>query len=458
MKKNSLAFQIWKYFILFALFLLFFLWLFQILLLDHYYEWNKIDDSKEIAKLLTQNNLTQADIEKVAFEKDVCIELTSVHRELYQIGNCLVDTNDAISKFLYNNEKEKSYVFQNRHFQKKFLVYGKKLGEDTYLFVSTSLSPLNATAGILSQQLFYVTIFVFFLSFLVAYFLSRHLSKPIVTISKASKQIAGGAFQTKFQTEEDILELNELVTSLNEMKEELGKTEELRRDLMANVSHDLKTPLTLIKAYAEMVRDLHYKDKEKREQSLNTIIQEVDRLTVLVNDILELSKEEANVDSLELTEIPLNQLIEDVLSRYAILSQQEQYHFVFTHEEEVIIQADKKKLEQVIYNLINNAIQYTGEDKTITIVVSNQKEKVRIEIKDTGKGISKEDIPHIWDKYYKTKKNHQRNHYGTGLGLSIVKNILEHHHFTYGVTSKKGKGSCFYFEIPKERKQDTNQV
>lgn len=450
LKKNSLAFQIWKYLILFSLSILAFLWLFQVVLLDRYYEWRRVEESKEIANLLDQKNISEEEVEKISYEQDICVDLSSGDRTLYQVGNCYINTSKIKESFIYNEQKEKTYIFENERFKNKVLVYGKKLGVDTYLFLSTSLEPLNKTANILAHQLFYVTIIVFILSFVIAYFISRHISNPIVKISKISKKIAKGEIQTQFETEEDLQELNELVTSLNEMKEELAKTEDLRRDLMANVSHDLKTPLTLIKAYAEMVRDLHYNDEEKRCQSLNTIIEETDRLTVLVNDILALSKEEANVETLEMEEIDLVKEIQTILTRYDVLKQQENYNFIFKHPKSVKIKADKKKLEQVIYNLINNAINYTGEDKKIYITILDEEKTYRVEIKDTGKGIKEEDLPHIWEKYYKSNKNHQRNHYGTGLGLSIVKNILEHHHFKYGVESKKNKGSTFYFEISKE--------
>ena len=115
-----------------------------------------------------------------------------------------------------------------------------------------------------------------------------------------------------------------------------------------------------------------------------------------------------------------------------------------------MVKADEKKISQVIYNLVNNAINYTGEDKTVTVKIRIINEVVRVEVIDSGKGIKEEDIPYIWDKYYKNKKKHKRNLVGTGLGLSIVKNILLNHGFNYGVISSKNKGSTFYFEIKKD--------
>ena len=124
----------------------------------------------------------------------------------------------------------------------------------------------------------------------------------------------------------------------------------------------------------------------------------------------------------------------------------EAFNFVFEEKKEVVVEADYKKMEQVIYNLINNAINYTGNDKKVIIDYLFTNNKVRVEIKDTGKGISSKDIKSIWDKYYHSDKNHQRSVVGTGLGLSIVKNILEMHNFYYGVKSSK-KGTTFYFDI-----------
>ena len=218
---------------------------------------------------------------------------------------------------------------------------------------------------------------------------------------------------------------------------------------MANVSHDLKTPLTMIKAYAEMVRDITYKDKKKREDNLNVIIDETDRLNLLVGDILALSKMQANSDSLDLEVFDLREEIYEILKRYEYLKETEGYEIDVTLPNEVIVEADKKKIEQVIYNLINNAFNYTGEDKKVKLNVIEDKKEYLVEIIDTGKGIDNSEINQIWNKYYKKDKNHKRNVVGTGLGLSIVKEILEKHKMVYGVKSVKNKGTTFYFKINK---------
>ena len=283
---------------------------------------------------------------------------------------------------------------------------------------------------------------------MIAYFLSKKITEPILDITKKAQKL-GSSPTVKFP-DYGVLEVNELAHVLSNAQTEMMKTDELRRDLMANVSHDLKTPLTMIKAYAEMVRDISYQDEQKRTEHCNIIMDEVDRLNVLVNDILTLSKMQANADEIHLESFDLIKEIKTIVKRYEIIKETENYHFVLDLPAKAMVCADQKKLNQVIYNLINNAINYTGADKTVTIRVKKEKDSYLVEIIDTGKGIKKEEIDLIWDKYYKNDKNHQRNVVGTGLGLSIVKTILENHHFKYGVKSEKNKGTTFYFYVKKK--------
>ena len=244
-----------------------------------------------------------------------------------------------------------------------------------------------------------------------------------------------------------IKEIDELSEALTQAQSEMLKTDELRRDLMANVSHDLKTPLTMIKAYAEMIRDISYKDPDKMNEHLSIIVDETDRLTVLVNDILDLSRMQSNADSLSIEKFDLAEDIKTIVNRYQIIKETEKYTINLDMPDLIMIKADKKKLNQVIYNLINNAINYTGDDKTVTVRVTKHKKYYLVEISDTGKGIKESEIPYIWNKYYKNDKNHQRNVVSTGLGLSIVKEILELHNYEYGVKSVLKKGTTFYFKI-----------
>lgn len=459
-KNNSLNIEIWKYFLIFSIVILGFLWMFQVLFLDQYYRYVKIKDIKSVANSISlrqnSDNITSI-IDKAAYEKEVCVEIiNSNFNTMYSSSSygrgCFTGKDISMNykyDFIASGKSNKTYELINPTFNNDTLVYAVRLNNDRYAFVNTSLDPIDSTVEIIQEQLIIVVFVVLILSFVIAYFISNYISSPIVKMNNAAKKLAKRDFDVKFDTDSNIREINELSETLNYASSELSKTDELRRDLMANVSHDLKTPLTMIKAYAEMSTDLHANNKAKRKEDMDIIVEEVDRLTILVNDILTLSKMQSNIEELVIEEFDLITLIEDILGRYKVLKETEDYIFIFEHNiDNIMIKADKKKLEQVIYNLVNNAINYTGDDKKVTIKVSED-DGYLVEIIDTGKGIKDEELPYIWDKYYTNKKKHKRNLIGTGLGLSIVKNILELHKWEHGVNSVVGKGTNFYFKITK---------
>ena len=204
----------------------------------------------------------------------------------------------------------------------------------------------------------------------------------------------------------------------------------------------------MIIAYAEVMRDL---PGENTPENVQVVIDEAGRLTNLVNDMLDISKLQAGVMEKNDTEYNLTESIESVLERYNKLKEQDGYCIHFEYDRKVLVKADEYKIYQVIYNLINNAVNYTGKDKTVWVRQKIYDDKVRIEVTDSGEGIAKEALPYVWDRYYKVDKTHKRAVMGTGLGLSIVKNILELHHAGYGVESEPGCGSTFWFELQIEK-------
>lgn len=460
-KKSNLRTKIWMYLIIFSASILLFLWLFQIIFLKTYYKefrLNKLENS--VKKVL--NSFHDSDYEDllddISLEDEICIEvvnnnMTKYLSVIYNKGCMGAETsveNSYYKKdFINSNLSKKVYTLINPRFKNKTIIYGIKLDDSNYAFVSASLEPIDTTITVLKNQFIYVTMLVIILSLIVSYFVSRKISSGVIKINKEAKKLSKGNFDVKFDTNQPILELSELAETLEYTKDELSKTENLRRELLANVSHDLKTPLTMIKAYAEMVRDVTYKDDTKRTKDLNIIIEETDRLNVLVNDILELSKIQSGTQKLTIEQFDLEKFVKNIIKRYDIMSENKKYKFKVSINKNIIVSADRKRIEQVMYNLINNAINYTGDDKKIIINALVLENTVRIEVKDTGKGIDKEELENIWDKYYKIDKTHSREQVGSGVGLSIVKNILINHNCNYGVESIKGNGTTFYFELPK---------
>lgn len=460
MKKrtSSIKYKTMFYLILFSVFILLLLWESQILFSNYLYEKYQIEDMEEIAKEISNKEPEELNsyLKNVVYNNAVCIEYMDVYGKnvLYNDAStgCSLGREDSdINKYkmdlFKSGEEIKAIKLINKEYNSSALLYGIKI-DNGYIYLYTMLSNVNKNYNIIKDQLIYITIVVIILAIIISLFLAKVLSEPIVDITEKSKLLASGNYDIEFK-KHGIKEIDELADSLNYLESEVSKTDQYRRDLMANVSHDLKTPLTMIKAYAEMVRDISYKDKKKREENLNVIIEETDRLNGLVGDILTLSKLQANSDILKLENFDLVEEINNILKRYDYLTETEGYILETNMPEKAIIRADKGKINQVIYNLINNAINYTGEAKKVFINILEEKKKYIIQIVDTGKGIDKDDIENIWDKYYKNEKNHKRNVVGTGLGLSIVKSILESHDFEYGVKSIKNHGTTFYFKVNK---------
>lgn len=457
-KSSSIRIKTMFYLILFSVFIILLLWETQVLFSKYMYEKYQIEDTKKIAEEIHRTDIDDLHnhLTNVVYNNAVCIEYVDDFGRsmLYNVAStgCLLGRTDEdllkYKKQLYD-EDEDIYAIKlvNKDYDSSALLYGIRV-DSGYVFLYTMLSSVNKNYHIISNQLLYIMVVIIILAIAISLFLAKVLSEPIVAITEKSKQLANGNYDVEFE-HHGIKEIDELADTLNYLESEVSKADQYRRDLMANVSHDLKTPLTMIKAYAEMVRDITYKDKDKREANLNVIIEETDRLNVLVGDILSLSKLQNNTDTLELEVFDLHEEILGILKRYEYLIETEGYTINVNMPDEILIKADRNKINQVIYNLVNNAINYTGDDKTVTINIVEDKKEFLIEIKDSGKGIDKDKIEHIWDRYYKNEKNHKRNVVGTGLGLSIVKNILEIHDFTYGVRSIKNKGTTFYFKIKK---------
>ena len=455
-KKTSIQAKTLFFLLTYNIVIILLLWVCQIKILDIYYEKKQVDNMNSIVKSLnsTDSSNFTSTLQDIAYENDVCIVLSDdisvVGAYNINMNGCILKNNNSkVRELMYNfvnsDETFKSYKFINEDKHISALLYGIKLDNKT-AFIYSNLEDISDFTILIKQQLMYVCIIGIFIAIIISIFLSSKITEPITKITKKAKKLGSGDTEVTFE-ESGIKEIDELSEALTQAQMEMVKTDELRRDLMANVSHDLKTPLTMIKAYAEMIRDISYKDHDKMNEHLGIIVDETDRLTVLVNDILDLSRMQSNADTLSIETFDLADDIKTIVNRYQIIKETEKYIINVEMPESIKIKADKKKINQVIYNLINNAINYTGEDKTVTVRVTKHKKYYLVEIIDTGKGIKESEIPYIWNKYYKNDKNHQRNVVSTGLGLSIVKEILELHGYEYGVKSVLKKGSTFYFKI-----------
>ena len=223
-----------------------------------------------------------------------------------------------------------------------------------------------------------------------------------------------------------------------------SETEKMRANLLRAVSHDLRTPLTLIKGYAETVRDITGDDKAHRDEQMNIIVDEADRLTALVSSVMELSKVTSGAEKCEKVHFDMGQLCDEVSERYDAVCAQNGWQLKLElPEEELPVYADPNMMQRALHNLLGNAMHHIGGDGIFLLRAAKVPEGVRVEIEDHGPGICAEDLPYIFDRYYRSRSDAGKQ--GTGLGLSITKAIFQQHGFRFGVQSTLGKGTTFWF-------------
>lgn len=450
---------------IFALVIVALLWVFQITLLNPFYRSIKIAEVKSVAQQLGSNlesdtldelagNLTATTATSILISDELGNQY--VGYKLYPQQTSRLENlsrSDLRSIFeqvnLQGGTQMETYTspFATRNGYSETILYACTVhtarGNHRLILLESELTPVNSTVETLKVQLVCLTFVMLALGIVLAFVIAGKISRPISSINESAKELGRGNYQIRFE-ESGAKEVSELGHTLNYAAGELSKVDGLRRELLANVSHDLRTPLTMIKGYSEVMRDL---PGENTPENVQIIIDEATRLTDLVNDLLDLSKLEAGAAPLECAPFNLTAEIRTILTRYDKLAD---YRFPFAFVQDVEVVADRLKISQVVYNLVNNAITYAGEDKTIRLSQTVSGGRVRISVTDTGEGIPAEKLRDIWERYYKVDKEHKRAQVGTGLGLSIVRNVLELHGGTYGVESQLGRGSTFWFELTLE--------
>ncbi|MFT5873135.1 MAG: signal transduction histidine kinase [Clostridium sp.] len=464
---KSIALKLWSGMMALVVVMLVILWLFQIVFLEKFYTGIKISEVKNKGySILKQIDMKEGKnlesiFETFASETGCNVEfLNSNGKTLYITGSS--GSNSQMPMMMNNSRieaindiikgKEVMLSLEHPKFHNTYILIGLPLKVQSEfrggLLISLPLAPVEDTASILKVQLGYITLILFFIALIFAYFLSRSFTRPILEITKVSEEMAAGNFSAKIKSNSRD-EIGRLAMTINYMGEELSKIEQLRKDLVANVSHELRTPLSLIRGYAETIRDVTGNAPKKREKQLDIIIEESERLGNIVENILNLSQIQAGYVNLNKTQFNVNEFLERIIKKFEILSEKTGVDIVLENHGDAIVEGDEIRIEQVMYNLINNAFNHTKRSGHINIKTIGNEKKLKIEVSDNGIGISEEDLKHIWDRFYKADKVEDIKSTGTGLGLTIVKTILESHDFKYGVESEKGIGTTFWFEIKK---------
>lgn len=452
--------------------LLVLLWLFQIVFLESFYKSIKTASIKNTAASIVAgideenfpselNRLTRQDV--------ICVHIINGEGvTVYSSGNqssCILHMlmPDQVKGLYLRAVAGDGTVLQNYSLRElasglrrknsgqtammEQMLYGvlvtREAGDRVMVMVDAPITPINTTVETLRAQFSLITVVMASVSLFIVFLLSAVISKPLIRINEGAKRLAAGDYDVRFEGG-GFREVSELSDTLNYASRELSKVEHLRQEFISNVSHDLRTPLTMISGYAEVIRDL---PGENTPENVQIIIDETKRLTTLVNDILSLSRMQSGVQELDFAPFDLTRMLRRILDRYARMILHEGYSVTLEAGEKIVVMADEIRMTQALYNLINNSINHTGEDRRVIVRQTVAGGRVRIHVIDHGAGIEPEYLPHIWDRYYKVDKTRRRDSSGSGLGLSIVKSVLEAHGALYGVESAVGQGSDFWFEM-----------
>lgn len=473
-KLTSLKWEIGKYLIIFCILTASIVFLFQIVLLQPMYEANKIKSIETVGsfveKFIEDERLDEF-VDYIQSQSDTCImvyQSSSSGGMQGSIGNrgCMISsiTNSERAKFVTKaiGSKNHSYLARVTNNSSDFgvdgdqgdnfdtIVYTKIVNAADYssiIMVSGNITPLNATTETLASQMRYIALFMIVAVAILTLLMYRHIAKPIIGITSNAKQLPQGKYTIDPKTNR-YKEAADLNNTLVQAANDIQKADKAKRDLISNVSHDLRTPLTMIGGYGEMMIDL---PEEKTDENIQVIVDETKRLNALVNDLLDMSRLQDGRIVLHKEVFDISALLKTQLQKYDVYRMQEGYTIESELLDTIYVNADKIRIEQVINNFLNNAVNYGGEAKHIIVREIKKENTVRIEVQDFGEGIDPEDLDNIWDRYYKVDKEHVRVANGSGIGLNIVKQLLELHGVPYGVKSSKGKGSTFYFEMPIEK-------
>ncbi len=378
------------------------------------------------------------------------IDIDSENIIVSKDGNKLIDKLDSSGAFDLSLTSSVSGL--------EMLMYGKKISANLanyYLVINTPLELLESYVDFILKQYLLLSLIVIVLALIVSFILANRITSPIVNMQKEAVKLANGDYNVSFKSDkESYSEINDLADTLDDATDKLSKIDELRKDLLANVSHDLRTPITLIRSYAEMIKDISGDNPIKRNEHLDVIIDETVYLTKLINDMQEYSKMQAGFITLNKTNFDIKKCTLNVCDLLDGLLKEKNIT-LRKKLKSVIVYGDEVKISEVIYNYLSNAIKHSYDNSKITITIKDSDDSLYFEVKDEGEGISEEALPYVWDRYYKIDKNFRRNENSTGLGLAIAKAILEAHKAKYGVISKLNFGSTFYFELSKDYDDET---
>lgn len=383
---------------------------------------------------------------------------------LVQLGGVLFNKID--SRVMERNDNYQVVEFRDNTQQVDYLALWGTVGNSYNIFIRSPLESIQEAMGLFFRFLLIVGIAVIAGGILFVWYFSRRLTEPLRELAVLSARMADLDFNAKYTSggggeigvlgenfnimsqklENTISELKNANFRLQQDIEQKEKMEKMRTDFMGNVSHELKTPIALIQGYAEGLKEGVSDDPESREFYCDVIMDEASKMNQMVKNLMTLNQLEFGDENVEFQRFDLTELIRGVLQSMEIMAQQKEAKVQFRQKDPVYVWADEFKAEQVVRNYVSNAFNHLDGDRVVDVKIIPAGDKVKVTVFNTGTPIPEEDVPHIWEKFYKVDKAHTREYGGNGIGLSIVKAIMDSFHQEYGVNNYDN-GVEFWFEL-----------
>ncbi len=486
MKKHSLTRQITSIVSLLVAGAILLCWVLNTTLLPRYYMHNKkevlMENYQTISNASAQNEL-ESDEFAVTFD-NLCSNGNIMALILQQDGKVLrssVNDLDALRtefwdvllhgdkmEVLYSNKQYQLLRKTDTRLDSEYLVLVGVLENGDMVLMRTAVESIRESAAISNRFLLFAGAAAIVASILVAFFTTRHITKPLQQLTDISKRMVDLDFNAKYETDQsNSYEVEELGNHINRLSENLERTiselktanvelqddiekkiqiDEMRKEFLSNVSHELKTPLALIQGYAEGLQECINDDAESREFYCDVIIDEADKMNRMVKKLLTLNQLEFGNDQVIMERFDMTELIRGVANSTRILMEQKGIRLELENSEEAWVWGDEFKVEEVITNYMSNAINHADGEKLIRVFYTRSEDKLRVSVFNTGQPIPEEDIEKIWVKFYKVDKARTREYGGSGIGLSIVKAIMDSFHQRCGVINHED-GVEFWMEL-----------
>ncbi|RST76100.1 HAMP domain-containing histidine kinase [Siminovitchia acidinfaciens] len=366
-------------------------------------------------------------------EGKVIISSAKINHQIQSLLNLKTKNLPRNGKVIEDNWKSGPYIATIAPFE---------TGVDKgYVYMFQDTSQLKQLIKQLNRHFLIAGIATAFVTAIIILILSRIITRPLIKMKEATKKLSQGNFSIQLESKSND-ELGELVESIQLLANELNHLKTERNEFLASISHELRTPLTYIKGYSEVAKRDHL-GLEERLSYLNVITEETTKMTTLVTELMQLAQLDNNTFTIQKEFFSVCESLKKISQRLLPTFKQAGIKLLTVCPENIHIHADPVRFEQIVVNLLENARNYSPEGTSTTIEVAKKDAEIKISIHDQGKGIPSNDVPFIFERFYRVDKSRSRELGGTGLGLSIVKELVDAHHWEIEVSSKTNKGTTF---------------